>query len=153
MGQSLDCASDQLELQNLPAPLDAMSHTLPMDDITERIKALEATPKLAPITLDDMCHAQAAAADDSLQPVLKLLKDQVKLPHSILMMLLAYWSQWYSYILQENVLYRRTHYLDGTTNFTNRLASEVQCSYIKQLYTNLGHFWRTNTCHAVSRQV
>jgi len=47
--------------------------------------------------------------------------DQAKLPHSSLhqypedsRMLL---SQWDSLLLQEDVLYHRFHYLDGTTNF------------------------------------
>ena len=63
-----DNASDRLELPNLPAPLDIVSHTLPTDDVTARTQALEAAPGLASIILDVIRQAQAA--DDSLQPAI-----------------------------------------------------------------------------------
>jgi len=50
------------------------------DDVAEQIQALKATVKLVFITLDEICQAQGA--DDSLQPMIQLLKDQAKLPHS-----------------------------------------------------------------------
>jgi len=71
---------DQLESLDLLALLDAVSYTLPTDDVAVRIQALDATLVLASITLDEIRQVQAA--EDSLQPVLQFLKDQVKQPHS-----------------------------------------------------------------------
>jgi len=57
--------------------LDTVNHTPYKDDVTERIEALEATSEPVSISLDNICQAQAA--DDNLQLVILLLKDQAKL--------------------------------------------------------------------------
>jgi len=99
-------ASDQLQSPDLPALSDVVSHTPSLNDIAVQIQVLEATPKIASITLDGICHAQAA--DDSLRPVLQALKDQAKPPHSGICqtpedarMLL---SQWNSLDLQDDIM-------------------------------------------------
>jgi len=43
------------------------------------MQALAITPELAYITLDDICETKVA--DDSLQPVIQALLDQVQPPH------------------------------------------------------------------------
>jgi len=78
--QASDIVLDQLESSESPASLDNVMHTPLTDDIPVRIQALEVTPKLASITLDDICKAQTA--DNSLQPVIQDLSDQVQPPHS-----------------------------------------------------------------------
>ena len=59
--------------------------------------------------------------DDNIQPVIKTLSDGAKPPHDSLRdypeearILLA---QWDSLVLENDVLYRRYHYPDGTTKY------------------------------------
>ena len=63
-------------------------------------------------------------------------------------------SQWDSLVLQDDVLYQKSHFLDGTTNFLQIVLLVQLClSYIERLHADLGHFRWTKTCIAVSRRV
>jgi len=112
------------------------------NDVAAWIQALEATLGLVSITLDEICQGQAAY--NSLPPVIQLLKDWTKPPHSSLCqyhedtcMLL---SQWDSLLLHEDVLYRRFHYLDGTTKFLQTILPVKLCRlYVEWLHVDLGH--------------
>ena len=120
------------------------------NDVTAQIQALEATPEVASTILDEICHAQAA--DDSLQLVLQALKDQAQPPHSGICQYpedtRVLLSQWDLLVLQDDILYRKFHYPDGTMNFLQIvLQAKLHRSYIERL-----HGW-TKTCHAVSRCV
>ena len=104
-------------------------------------------------TLDEICQAQAA--DDSLQPITQLLKDQAKVPYSSVrhypkehhMLLL----QRDSLLPQDDVLYQKFHHSDGTTNFLQIvLPTKLHRSYVERLHADLGHFGCTKTCMAVS---
>jgi len=126
------------------------------DNVALWIQALEATFEPAFITLDEIHEGQPA--DDSLQPVIQTLKDQVQPPHSgkwenpedarILL------SQLDSLVFQEGVLYCKFHYPDGSTNFLRIiLLAELHRSCIERLHANLGYFGRVKTCMAVSHCV
>ena len=82
--QSLDNDLDWMESPELLATSDAVDQPPSKDDVTARIQTLEAIAELASISLADVCQAQAA--DDNLQPIIQpiiqLLKDQAKPPHS-----------------------------------------------------------------------
>jgi len=64
----------------LADPSDVAPPTLPTDYVAAQVQALETAPGLSSITLDEIHQAQAA--DNSLQLVKQLLKDQTKPPHS-----------------------------------------------------------------------
>ena len=74
-----DHASDQVETPDPPVLSDTVAHTPSTHDVAAWIQALEATPELASITMDEIRQAQAA--DDSLQPVIQALKDRVQPPY------------------------------------------------------------------------
>jgi len=102
--------------------------------------ALKSALGLASITMDKICQAQTD--DDSLQPVIQLLKDQDKPPHSSLhhypedMHVLL--SQWDSMLHHEDVFHCRFHYLDGTTNFLQIiLPAKLHQSHIERLHADL----------------
>ena len=93
--------------------------------------------------LDEIREAQSV--DDSLQPVMQALKDQVKPPHHgirefpedarILL------SKWDSLVLQDGASYRKFHYPDGSTNFLQIvLPTKIRLPYIEHLHADLGHF-------------
>jgi len=120
-----------------------------------RVRAIAATADPPPITLDDVCAAQAE--DDNLLPVVQALLDQ-KQPASADLrqypeearVLLA---QWDSLILQDGTLYRKFHYPDGTVNFLQIvLPMKLRRPFIERLHSELGHFGRTKTCYTVSRR-
>ena len=70
-----------MEVPVLPASSEDVTRTPPTDDVAVRIQALEATPMPASTTLDEIREAQSA--DDSLQPVIQALKDQVRPPNRL----------------------------------------------------------------------
>jgi len=152
---SLGNALDLLELRDLLALSDDVSHKPPMNDVTVRIQALQATPELVSITLDEIRDAQAA--DDRLQPGLQTLKDQgqpllsgIHHPEDTRILL----SQRDSLVLQDSVLYQKFHCPDGTTNFLQIvLPAKLHCSYIEQLHADLGHFAQPKTGFAVSSHI
>jgi len=114
----------------------------------------ETMPRLADISLHDICEAQAA--DDCLQLIIKALEDCAQLPHSDMRqypeetrILL---SQWESLVLQDGILYRKFHRPDGSVEFLQIvLPVKLRRCYIERLHADLGHFGRTKTCYAVSR--
>jgi len=122
------------------------------DDAAAWIQALEAALWHASITVDEICQAQAA--DDSLQPVLELLNNQTKPSHSSLCQYpedtRVLLSQLDSSLLQDDVLYHRFHWLDGTMNFLQIVLLASLCqSYIEWQHTDLDHFGQTKTCHSL----
>ena len=67
-------------------------------------------------SLDEIRKAQAADPNNSLRPVILLLRDHSSLqqyPEDTHVLL----SQWDLLLHYEDVLYRRFYYPDGTTNF------------------------------------
>ena len=122
-----------------------------------RSKYLRLHPNLYPsLWMDEICQAQAA--DDSLQPIIQCLKDQAKLPQSSLCQYpgetCVLLSQLDLLLLQDDVLYRKFHYLDGTSNFLQIvLSTNLRQSDIRWLHANLGHFEQTKTYVAVSHSV
>ena len=111
---------------------------MPPNDVTARAQVLGVTAEPASITLDDIREAQSI--DDNLQPVIQALIAKVK-PQGFLRehpeeaCILV--SQWDSLVLEDNVLYRRYHYPDGTTKYLQViLPSKLRRSYICLLYTS-----------------
>jgi len=52
-------------------------------------------------------------------------------------------SQWDSLVLEDDALYRRYHYPDGTTQYLQVvLPVKLRCPYIERLHAALGHFGR-----------
>jgi len=153
--QSSDIASDQLESPVSPALPDEVIHASLTDDVMAWKQVLEVFSEPASISLDEIRDAQST--DDSLQPVMQALRDLVQPPHRGIQefpedarILL---SQWNSVVLQDGVLYRRFHYLDGTTNFLQIvLPTKIRHPYIERLLAHIGHFERAKTCMAVSRR-
>jgi len=56
-------------------------------------------------------------------------------------------------VLEDDVLYRRYHYPDGTAKYLQVvLTGKLRRSYIERLHADLGHFSRTQTCLAFARR-
>ena len=100
----------------------------------------------------------AQAADDSLSPVRTLVESGTEpdpatvrqYPEEARILL----AQWASLVVIEDVLYRRFHLPDGTTEFLQVvLPVSLRKQYFEQLHAELGHFGRAKTCAAVARRV
>ena len=56
-------------------------------------------------------------------------------------------------MLEDNVLYRRYHYPDGTSKYLQViLPGKLRRSYIERMHADLGHFGRTKTCLVFARR-
>ena len=107
------------------------------------------------LSLEGLRDAQAT--DENIQPVIKALTDGVKPPHDSLWdypeearILLA---QWDSLVLENDVLYRRYHYPDGTTKYLQVvIPTALRCPYVERLHADIGHFSRTKSCLALARR-
>jgi len=145
--------SDQLEVPVLPVSTEEAIHASPPNDVTARAQVLGITAEPASITLDDIREAQSV--DDNLQPVIQALIAKVKPKGSLREHpeeARILFSQWDSLVLEDDVLYRRYHYADGTTKYLQViLPSKLKRSYIERMQTDLGHFGRTKTCLAFAR--
>jgi len=111
-----DLVSNQLEVPVLPVSTEEAIHALPPNDVTAWSQVLGVTAEPASITLDDIREAQSV--DDNLQPVIQALIAKVKPQcslHEHPEEARILFSQWDSLVLEDNVLYRRYHYPDGTT--------------------------------------
>jgi len=149
-----DLVSDQLEVPVLPVSTEEAIHASPPNDVMAWSQVLGVTTEPASITLDDISEAQSV--DDNLQPVIQALIAKVKPQGSlrehpeeshIL------FSQWDLLVLEDNVLYRRYHYPDGTTkHLQDILPSKLRRSYIERMHADLGHFGRTKSCLAFARR-
>jgi len=151
---TLDIASDHLEVPVLPVSTDEATHTSPPNDVTARAQVLGVTAEPASISLDDIRDAQSV--DDNLQPVTQGLTAKVKPPQGSLREhpeeARILFSQWDSLVLEDDVLYRRYHYSDGTTKYLQVvLPVKLRRSYIERLHADLGHFDRTKTCLEFAR--
>jgi len=103
--------------------------------------------------LEDIRDAQTA--DDSFRPVVQALMDRVKIPQENLRdypeEACILFAQWDSLVLENNVLYRRYHYPDGTTKYLQVvLPAKLTRPYIERMHADLGHFGRTKTCLALA---
>ena len=150
-----DFASDHLEAPELPVSPDDATHTSPMNDVTARTQVFRVTTEPTSITLDEICESQSV--DDNLQPVIQALANKVKPPqgtlHEYPEEARALFSQWDSLVLEDNVLYRRYHYPDGTTQYLQVvLPVKLRRLYVERLHANLGHFERAKTCLALARR-
>jgi len=63
-------------------------------------------------------------------------------------------AQWDSLVLENDVLYRRYHYPDGTTKYLQVvIPAALRRPYVERLHADIGHFGRTKTCLALARRV
>jgi len=62
--------------------------------------------------------------------------------------------QWNSLHLKDNMLYRKYHYPDGTTQYLQLiLPGKIRRLYVERLHAELGHFGEAKTCEAMVRRV
>jgi len=62
-------------------------------------------------------------------------------------------AQWDSLVLDNDVLYRRYHYPDGTTKYLQVvIPAALRRPYVERLHADIGHFGRTKTCLALARR-
>ena len=148
-------STNQVAIPDDSASPDALLSDSSATDTVTQVQAIAATPDPLPITLDDICAAQAE--DDNLLPVIQALLDQKQPAHADLRqypeeakVLLA---QWDSLILQDGTLYQKFHYRDGSVNFLQIiLPVKLHRPFIERLHSKLGHFGQTKACYAVSRR-
>jgi len=107
------------------------------------------------LALEDIRDARNT--DDSLRPVIQALSDRVKplqenlrdYPEEARVL----FAQWDSLVLENNVLYRRYHYPEGTTRYLQVvLPVKLRHPFIERMHAELGHFGRTKTCLALARR-
>jgi len=139
----------------LPVSTDEATHASPPNDVTAWAQVLGVTAEPTSISLDDIRDAQSV--DDNLQPVIQALTAKVKPPQSSLREhteeARILFSQWDSLVLEDDVMYRRYHYPDGTTKYLQVvLPVKLRRPYIERFHANLGHFSRTKTCLALARR-
>ena len=116
---------------------------------------LSVSAEVPSLSLEGIHDAQAN--DENIQLVIKTLTDGVKPPHDSLRdypeeahILLA---QWDSLVLENDVLYRRYHYPDGTTKYLQVvIPTALRRPYVERLHADIGHFGRTKTCLALARR-
>jgi len=137
----------------LPVSPDEAIHTSPTNDVTARTQVLGITAEPTSLNLDKIHEAQSV--DDNLQPVIQALVNKMKPPqgslHDYHEEARTLFSPWDSLVLEEDVLYRRYHYLDGTTEYLQVvLPVKLRCSYVERLHADLGHFGRVKTCMALA---
>jgi len=131
-----------------------------VEDSPARVQTLEATAGHGGadtvISSDDIRREQLS--DDNLSPVIKLLKDKSQPSHADICqypdesrVLLA---QWDSLFIENDILYRRFHHPDGSTNFLQTiLPASLRRPYIERLHSDLGHFGQVKTSMAASRRI
>jgi len=71
---------DWPETMEMPTPLYSMNHTLPVNNTTKWVRALETSSK--PISLTTYDIHQAHTVNDNVQPILLLQKNQTKPDHA-----------------------------------------------------------------------
>jgi len=150
-----DFASDPLEMPELPVSPDEATHASPMNDVMARTQVLGIITEPTSVTLDEIREAQSI--DDNLQPVIQALMNKVKPPQGTLREYpeeaRTLFSQWDSLVLENNVLYRRYHYPDGTTQYLQVvLPVKLRHPYVERLHADLGHFGRRTTCLALAHR-
>ena len=110
----------------------------------------------SPFEHDEIRAAQSA--DDGLSIVIAYCKngnlpgkDEVRtLPEEARELLL----QWDSLQLQNDILYRKYHHLDGSTKYLQLvLLGKLHHQYVERLHADLGHFGEAKTCEAIARRV
>jgi len=148
-------ASDPLKALELPVSTDETTHASPTNDVTARAQVLGITAESTSISLDEIREAQSV--DDNLQPVIQALANKVKPLQGTLREYpeeaRTIFSQWDSLVLEDDVLYRRYHYPDGTTQYLQVvLPVKLRRPYIECLHADLGHFGRAKTCLALARR-
>jgi len=147
-----DNVSDFLEAPIFPvSPSDATSAS-PTNGAPVRTHVCGVTGEPISLSLEDIGDAQTA--DDSFRPVIQALMDRVKPPQENLRdypeEARILFAQWDSLVLENNVLYRRYHYPDGTTKYLQVvLPAKLRRPYIEHMHADLGHFGRTKTCLAL----
>jgi len=150
-----DTASSPLDSPELLASPLTAPDSPPSADVTAQANVLSVSTELPSLSLEGIRDAQAT--DDNIQPVIKALTDRVKPPHDSLRdypeeacILLA---QWNSLVLEDDVLYRRYHYPDGTTKYLQVvIPTALRHPYVERLHADIGHFGRTKTCLALARR-
>jgi len=133
---SSDIASDLLEPLELPVSPDEVAHASPMNDVTTQAQVLGITAEPTSLSLDEIQEAQPI--DDNLQLVIQALVNKVKPPQGSLCDYPeeagTLFSQWDSLVLEEDILYRRYHYPDGTTKYLQMvLPVKLRCLYVERL--------------------
>jgi len=120
--------------------IDNHSSTEGDDNGEEEPGIAEDNTECVPITLDNIRVGQLA--DDSIGPVLQLVKDGVEpstanlrpYPEEARVLL----AQWDSLVVENDVLYRRFHHPDGSTQFLQVvLPTTLRRSYVEQLHREL----------------
>jgi len=145
--------ADQVESSVSPVlPVTPTSNSSDTDAAT-RVQAVTTMPEPSSIMLDEIRAAQAE--DDNLLPVIQVLADQMRPAHADIRQYpeeaRVLLTQWDSLILQDEILYRKFHYPDGTVNFLQLvLPAKLRRPFVERLHAELGHFGRTKTCYAVS---
>jgi len=140
-----DNVSDFLEAPvSLVSPSDATSAS-PTNGAQLQTHVCGITAELVSLALEDIREAQIA--DDSLRPVIQALSDCMKPPQENLRdypeEARVLFAQWDSLVLENNVLYRRYHYPDGTTRYLQVvLPAKLRRPYIERMHADLGHFGR-----------
>jgi len=103
-------------------------------------------------------YRQAQSTDDSLRPVIELLRaghqpnhaDIRQYPEEARVLL----AQWDSLLLEGDVLYRRFRHPDGSTDFLQIiLPVKLRRPYLEKLHADLGHFGQAKTGLAASRRI
>ena len=113
-----------------------------MNDVTTQAQVLGITAEPTSLSLDEIQEAQPI--DDNLQLVIQALVNKVKPPQGSLCDYPeeagTLFSQWDSLVLEEDILYRRYHYPDGTTKYLQMvLPVKLRCLYVERLHADLGH--------------
>ena len=150
-----DNVSDFLEAPVFPVSPSDTTPASPTNDAMVQTHVCGVTAEPASLSLKDIREAQAA--DDNFQPVIEALMDGVKPPQGSLCdypeEARILFAQWDSHVLEDNALYRRYHYPDGSTRYLQVvLPSKLRHPFIERMQADLGHFGRAKTCLAYARR-
>ena len=137
----------------LPFPPGEAASASPTDgaqqqELKVQIHICGITAEPVSLSLDAIRDAQTA--DNSFRPVIQALSDRAKPPQENLRdypeEARVLFAQWDSLVLENDVLYRRYHYPDGTTQYLQVvLPVKLRRPFIERVHAELGHFGRTKT--------